>query len=63
MPEERPFLCSICFQPIKLENCKVDEDGRAVHEKCVIEMLLHVPTLKKDGIKKAAILRTWRRVG
>jgi hypothetical protein len=24
--------CSICGQPIALENCKTDEDGKGVHE-------------------------------
>ena len=34
MRGDRPFLCSFCFQPIDLNSCKIDEDGRAVHENC-----------------------------
>jgi hypothetical protein len=27
-------LCVICEQPCSLEECKIDEVGNAVHEKC-----------------------------
>jgi hypothetical protein len=27
-------LCFICHQPCSLEECKIDEIGNAVHEKC-----------------------------
>lgn len=35
------FLCSICFQPIDVNTCKIDECGRAVHEECYTTSLLH----------------------
>ena len=28
--------CWICGKPVLLEDCKVDEKGRAVHESCYI---------------------------
>jgi hypothetical protein len=28
------ILCFICEQPCFLEECKIDEVGNAVHEKC-----------------------------
>ena len=30
MSGEKPLLCSICFQPVALKDCEIDEDGRAV---------------------------------
>jgi hypothetical protein len=31
-----PVSCAICGQPVALELCKTNENGRAVHEKCYI---------------------------
>lgn len=31
--------CWICHQPVRLEDCKIDEQGRAVHEHCYAAML------------------------
>ena len=28
------FRCSICDKLVSLQDCKIDEDGRAVHENC-----------------------------
>ena len=36
--------CWICHQPVGLEDCKIDEHGRAMHEKCYIAKL----ALKKE---------------
>lgn len=33
-PQEFTPLCPICNQPVLLETCKADEQGRAVHEQC-----------------------------
>ena len=30
------FRCVVCDLPVSLEDCKIDEDGRAVHERCYI---------------------------
>ena len=60
MSGEKPFLCSICFQPVELNKCKIDEDGRPVHENCYAEMMLFAP--KKKPTKKSPIAGTWRRV-
>jgi hypothetical protein len=29
-------LCSICAELICLENCKIDEDGKAMHPQCYV---------------------------
>jgi hypothetical protein len=31
--------CAICGAPVELERCKINEGGRAVHEKCYVEKL------------------------
>ena len=28
--------CVICRTPVRLEDCKIDHDGTAVHEKCYV---------------------------
>lgn len=35
----RPVPCVICRRPVNLEDCKIDHDGAAVHEKCYVESL------------------------
>jgi hypothetical protein len=37
----RAFLvtCGICGTPVELEDCKIDERGDAVHEKCYVSGL------------------------
>lgn len=32
--------CWICGEPVRLEDCKIDELGRAVHENCYITRVL-----------------------
>ena len=27
-------ICPICREPVRLEDAKTDEDGRAIHEDC-----------------------------
>jgi hypothetical protein len=29
--------CVVCAQPVELEHCKTDENGKAVHEKCYLK--------------------------
>ena len=41
------FLCSICFQPINLDQCKIDEDGRPVYEQCYADRALFALPKKK----------------
>jgi len=43
MAGEDSFLCSICFKSINLEDCKIDQDGRPVHEKCYAARVLYMP--------------------
>jgi hypothetical protein len=33
------LACRICGNPVRLEDCKTDESGRAVHEPCYIASL------------------------
>jgi hypothetical protein len=37
--------CWICGQPCPLEDCTVDEQGRAVHEPC------YVARLEREAVK------------
>jgi hypothetical protein len=32
-----PTLCRICGKAVLLENCKIDEEGVAVHARCYCE--------------------------
>jgi hypothetical protein len=34
------LICSICRQPVALENSKTDENGHAIHEDCYLQRLL-----------------------
>ena len=36
---KNPVLCPHCQKPVPLENCKIDEHGQAVHEKCYVRLL------------------------
>ncbi len=39
MSGENSFLCSICFIPVNLKNCKIDELARPLHEDCYAKWL------------------------
>lgn len=32
--------CWMCGNPVALEECKTDEDGQAVHERCYVEKVM-----------------------
>ena len=34
MPSTSQPQCWICSQPCQLEDCKIDEEGHAVHDEC-----------------------------
>ena len=38
-PRRRHFSCSICNEFVELENAKVDEIGRPVHEQCYVQKI------------------------
>ena len=61
MQEEKSFLCSICFKPIDLSQCKANERGRPVHEDCYTRMLLHQQFSLKAPVKKVSGWATWLR--
>jgi hypothetical protein len=45
--------CVICGTSVELEHCKINEDGRAVHENCYIEKLaLPMVRAKVDRFSK-----------
>jgi hypothetical protein len=46
--------CVICGAPVELEHCKINENGRAVHEKCYVEKL----ALTAAGPKANRFLRS-----
>jgi hypothetical protein len=46
-------VCSICGKPISLQDCKVDEHGKAVHGTCYADKINSTP----DGV-----LRPWRQI-
>jgi hypothetical protein len=37
--EQPPVVCSICSQNVMLEQCKIDEHGKPVHENCYVTKL------------------------
>jgi hypothetical protein len=45
-----PRICWICGKAVPLEECKVDEHGLAVHEKCyVAKLALEAPLPRSPG--------------
>lgn len=41
------YICWVCGAPVSLEECKIDEHGEAVHEKCYVTMIAqHLPVLR-----------------
>jgi hypothetical protein len=50
----RIFCCEICGEHVSLNNCKTDEQGLPVHEKCYVARVVlreHAPSVdrKADG--------------
>ena len=40
--------CAICGLRVELEQCKVNEDGQAVHEKCYFASMMSPPDLRRS---------------
>ncbi len=38
-PAKKQAACPICRQPVSLERCKTDENGRAIHEDCYVRKI------------------------
>src|SRR5215472_10960645 len=59
---ERRVLCSICFKPLDLSRCKIDEDGHPVHEQCYMERLHFLSQVKKPPTNErtGSALQGWR---
>jgi hypothetical protein len=54
-PEKRKATCPICKQPVSLERCKTDEDGRAIHEDCYVRkicsgIITRTVTMRPDSL-------------
>ena len=37
--EVRTVVCGICEKQVTLEDCKIDENGQAVHEDCYVRVV------------------------
>jgi hypothetical protein len=35
-PNSELPMCSYCADPVKIENAKTDEDGKAIHAECYL---------------------------
>jgi hypothetical protein len=54
-------LCSICFKIVNLKDCKIDEYGRPVHEKCyAARMLYTLPSAGKPSGNSPPDAQGWR---
>jgi hypothetical protein len=61
MAGEDSFLCSICFKSVNLKDCKIDEDGRPVHEKCYAARVLYtLPSAGKPSGNSPPDAQGWR---
>ena len=61
MAGEDSFLCSICFKSIGLEDCKIDEYGRPVHEECYAARVLYtLSSAEKPSGKSPHQVQGWR---
>jgi len=47
--EDRTVLCWICGECVTLEDCKVDENGQAVHEECYMMVVLRRPAPSQNA--------------
>lgn len=47
--EFRTLLCRICGERVTLEDCKVDENGQAVHEDCYMMVVLRRPAQSQNA--------------
>lgn len=47
--EGRTVLCWICGECVTLEDCKVDENGQAVHEECYMMVVLRRPAPSQNA--------------
>lgn len=41
--------CHICHQPVALENARVNEQGKAVHEECYVRSIKIVSSSAKQN--------------
>ena len=52
--------CSICAIPVKLEECKTDEEGRAVHEQCYVTKLTGEGNSSQAKPDRRVFAKSWR---
>jgi hypothetical protein len=46
------FICYICNKPVRLEQSKTDESGRAIHEECYV-----LATLLRTGSHPESVMK------
>lgn len=44
-------MCSLCNRPIRLEDCKIDEDGLPAHEECYVQKVCPTKIPVQNGKK------------
>jgi hypothetical protein len=43
------FPCQICHEPVSLEDARINEQGKAVHEECYLRAIKIVPSPAKQN--------------
>ena len=75
--EEKSYRppCVVCKESVKLEECKADEHGQAVHEECYVSGLMekifepgkkHAPRHRSDSshiTEKVRAAASWQKAG
>lgn len=46
--------CAICGNPVPLQDCKTDDRGKAVHERCYVTVLIGTsrPQSQRSGLNQ-----------
>jgi hypothetical protein len=47
--------CQLCHQPVSLENARINEHGKAVHEECYLSALKIVPAPKQNPTEPGTV--------
>jgi hypothetical protein len=43
------ITCRFCNKPVRLEDTRTDEEGKAVHEECYVKMITAPPTMPRSA--------------
>ena len=44
-------MCALCNQPVRLEDCKINEDGCPAHEECYVKKVCAAENPSRNGKK------------